>query len=122
MTLRPKQRKALEALIISGEVTQAATAAGVSRETVYKWLKEPEFKAALSQAESEAIGNLSRALVMLGEQATETLRAAMSDNEAPAASKVRAADIVLDKLLKLRTLFSLEERITRLEAITHEKG
>ena len=43
-TLTTKQRKALEALLLTGEPTAAATAAGVHRDTIYRWLKQPVFR------------------------------------------------------------------------------
>jgi hypothetical protein len=44
------------------------------------------------------------------------LASVMNDDEATAASKVRAADIVLDRLMQLRQLVQLEERLAAIEA------
>ena len=41
--LSPKQRKAIEALLTTGEVKAAAAAAGIHRDTLHRWLKEPIF-------------------------------------------------------------------------------
>jgi hypothetical protein len=117
--LTPRQRKALEVLLVTGDVTQAAGAARVSRQTVHNWLKQAEFISALEEGERVALADISRALVRLGEQAIQTLETAMTAPEIHPSTKVRAADIVLARLLQLRELVQLEERITRLEEALH---
>src|SRR5262249_14965102 len=89
--LTPKQRKAVEALLTTGEVSGAAEAAGVSRDTVYRWLKQAAFLDAVREAEARALDDLSRLLVRLGRTAAGTLAKAMTDPETPAATRVRAA-------------------------------
>jgi len=113
--LKPKQRKAVEALLTTGEVSAAAQSVGVSRETLYRWLKEPTFNQAVRQAEARALDDLSRLLVRLGRTAVATLAKAMNGPTVPAASRVRAADAALGRLLQLRELATLEARITALE-------
>jgi len=66
-------------------------------------------------AEARALDDLSRLLVGLGRTAVATLAKAMSDPTVPAASRVRAADAALGRLLQLRELATLEARITALE-------
>ncbi len=115
LPLTPKQRRAVEALLTTGEVVEAAQAAGVSRDTLYRWLKLPAFHQAVRQAEAHALDDLSRLLVGLGRTAVATLAKAMSDPTVPPASRVRAADAALSRLLQLRELATLEQRITTLE-------
>ena len=38
-SLTPKQRRAVAALLTTGEVTAAAREAAVSKDTLYRWLK-----------------------------------------------------------------------------------
>lgn len=115
--LTPKQRKAIEALLTCGNVSSAALAAGVSRETIYRWAKKDTFLKALRTGTNQALDDLSRLLLSLGETAISTLRIAMENESIPAATKVRAADIVFSRLLQFRELVSLEERITELERV-----
>jgi phage terminase small subunit len=110
----PRQLKAIESLLTAGDKTEAAKAAGVSRKTIYRWLKQDAFKQALAEAEAEALDALSRELVVLGSKATTTLKEAMT-RDTPASTRVRAADIVLARLLQLRELVTLEARILALE-------
>lgn len=113
--LTPKQRKAVEALLVTGDVTSAAREAGVSRESVYRWLKQPLFLEAVRDAEARALDELSRLLVRLGRTAATTLEEAMSAESTPVATRVRAADVVLGRLLQLRELATLETRVAELE-------
>ena len=109
-----KQRRAVEALLSTGEVTAAAREAGVSRETLHRWLRQPAFVAAVRQAEAAALDELSRLLVRLGRTAAATLAKAMSDPAAPYPTRVRAADAALGRLLQLRELAQLESRVQAL--------
>ncbi|MGC4192903.1 MAG: hypothetical protein QM589_17295 [Thermomicrobiales bacterium] len=115
-TLSGKQRKALEALLHTGEVSHAATAAGVTRDTIYRWMKQPVFAAAVREAEARALDEVSRVLIRLSRVAVGTLAGAMADREAPLGARVRAADITLNRLLQVRELATIEERLAALEA------
>jgi len=111
----PKKRRAVEALLSESDVTQAAKAAGVSRNTLYRWMKEPDFMVAVANAEADALAGMSRALVKLGDQAVEVLRDAINDPETPVNTRLRAADTVFSRLLQLRELVNVEKRVTELE-------
>ena len=115
--LTPKQRQAVEALLTTGEVAAAAQAAGVSRDTLYRWLKQPAFLQAVRDTEARALDDLSRLLARLGRTAAATLAKAMSDPAAPWATRVRAADAALGRLLQLRELATLEARVAELERV-----
>ena len=114
-TLSIKKQRAIETLATSGNVAEAARAANVSRKTLYRWLRQSDFTEALEVAAQESLANLSRELVRLGAQSVTTLEEAMTDTEAAASTKVRAADVVLARLLQLRELVSIESRLTALE-------
>ena len=120
--LTPKQRRAVEALLTTGEVAAAAQAAGVSRDTLYRWLKQPAFLGAVRAAEARALDDLSRLLVRLGRTAAATLAKAMADPAAPYATRVRAADVALGRLLQLRELATLEARVVALEQAARLQG
>ncbi len=114
-SLSPKQRRAVAALLATGEVTAAAKEAQVSKDSLYRWLKQPLFLQAVREAEAAALDELSRLLVRLGRTAAATLAKAMSDPATPWATRVRAADASLSRLLQLRELATLEARVTELE-------
>ena len=120
-TLALKQRKAIEALLATGEVAAAASETGVNKATLYRWLKEPAFLQAVRDAEARAIDDLSRLLVRLSRTAAATLAKAMSDPAVPPATRVRAADAVLGRLLQVRELATVEARVTELERLAGQE-
>jgi hypothetical protein len=121
-TLSTKQRKALEALLQTGEVSTAATVAHVHRDTIYRWMKQPLFASAVREAEAEAIDEVSRVLIRLSRSAVGTLAQAMAERDAPIGPRIRAADITLSRLLQVRELATLEDRLTALEQAAGIEG
>jgi transposase-like protein len=63
--LTEQQRQAVEALLGGLTVKEAAQAAGVHRNTVYYWLKQPAFREALARAEVEASTDPQQALSLM---------------------------------------------------------
>lgn len=114
--LSPRQIKAIEGLLTFRDMTAAADHAGVNPSTIYRWLREDEaFTQALKQAESVAISTLGRELITLGSKASKAVEAVLDDKESTAAQKLRAAEIILNNILKLRELADFEERLSRVE-------
>jgi len=109
------QREALEALLSGSSVPEAAKLVGRNRTTVWKWLQEPAFYQALKEGESTQMGQVSRALGAAGRGAVETLVSIKDDPEVPAAVRARAASDLLARLLPVREMVALEERLSALE-------
>lgn len=118
--LTAQQRKAIETLFTTGSVSAAALAASVSRPTLYKWLADETFADAMQAAEAQAVAGLARSLAGLGESAAQALYDALQDNQ-KMSTRLRAAEIVTDRLLKLRELVTMESRIAALEASNGSK-
>jgi transposase-like protein len=121
-TLTSRQQQAIQAIVATGDVTIAAQSVGVNRATLYRWMKQPAFVQAVHAAEADAVEDLSRMLVRLGRTAVATLARAMTDPATPPATKVRAADATLSRLLQLRELATLEQRVAALEASVGHEG
>ncbi len=96
-----RPRQAIEALLATGNVTIAAQSVGFDRATLYRWMKQPVIVQAVHSAGADAVEDLTRMLVWLGRRAVATLAKAMSGPAPPAATKVRAADTTLSRLLQL---------------------
>lgn len=116
--LTPAQYKAIEALLTTGNVTQAADVAGVARNTLYRWMSETPFTVALRDAEGEAVAGLARRLAGMGNSAASVFFDAMQPNQ-KISVRLRAAEIVSDRLLKLRELVDFETRLAELERMAH---
>lgn len=113
--LTPKQHRAILALLSAKSVGEAAKQAKMGERTLWRWLSDPLFRAALAGAEADMIDTATRRLLQMQEGAIETVQAIMEDAEASPTVRLRAAQAVLDYLLKLRELRNVEQRLTALE-------
>jgi hypothetical protein len=114
--LTAKQVKALTAYFDLGEVEAACKEAGVNKSTFYRWSSEDEaFQAAMKEAESQALTMIGGQLVALASRAGEVLKSVLDSQTATTAQRLRAAEIVLNNLLRIRELVTLEERVAALE-------
>ena len=114
-TLTPRQLRAVNALLTHPTVAAAAGVLGVAPSTIYRWLGENAFRAALAQAEGEAVAAAGRRLAALAQGALDELARAMTDAQTPAPTRVRAAEVVLGHLLKYREIVQFENRLDALE-------
>lgn len=102
--ITPKQLKAIDALLTSRTVSDAALAAGVALRTLQRWIGEDDtFQAALTAAQDQVIDAAGRRLLALQDTAIDTLSAVLLAEDTPAGVKVRAAELALMHLDKLRT-------------------
>lgn len=119
--LTTRQQKAIAALLTSRDAKAAAAAAHIGYRTLCRWLTEPAFKAALMQSEGEAIDTATRRLLGLQDAAIDTFDTILTDEKAALAIKLRAAQAILDYLLRLRELRNIEQRLVELEkAVYHD--
>ena len=115
--LTPKQEAAVRALLTSKNVGEASGAVGVSERTLYRWLADPDFRAALSVAEGDLLDAATRRLLTLQDDAIGAFEDVLTGGpDVTDTARLRAAQAVLDYLLKLREMRSIEERLAALEA------
>lgn len=117
-TLTPKQRKVIAALLTGGTVANAARISGVSERNIYRMLQDESFRAALSDASERAIEAAARMLSDASGVAVLTLREIASKKSAADSARVRASDVILAHMLKVKELHEIERRLTELEART----
>lgn len=113
--LSARQMRGIAALMESPSIEHAARVVGVSERCMLMWLNKPIFQRALRQAGQDLIDQAVRRLSALSDTAIDTLAHAMQDTEAPPATRVRAADVVLSRLMNLKELGDLEARVAKLE-------
>jgi hypothetical protein len=122
--LGSKQEAAVLALLASRSVEDAARTAGVTPRTLYRWMKEPAFNAAYRVAKRDAYGQAIARLHQMASAAVSTLAKVMVDPGTPPATKVRAADSILNHTTKAIEIEDIDARVTELERAgeTSKKG
>lgn len=113
--LHPKQHAAVAALLSSPTLTAAALTLKVSPLTLQRWLKEPAFRKALTQARHLAVRQASAYVQGLAGEAAKTLVDVMRDEDASAASRVSASRVALEMTYQLLEADEIAERLERLE-------
>jgi transposase-like protein len=115
-----KKEAAILALLSQRNVEEAARVAGVSERTLYRWMEKPEFDAAYRAARRAAFSQCTARLQQMSSPAVTTLGKIMVDASAPAASRVRAADSVLNHAAKAIEIQDIEARVSELERLAEQ--
>ncbi len=110
-----RQDRFILALLEHPTLEKAAAAVGVSDVTLWRGLQRPEFAEAYRKARREAFSQSVARLQHASNAAVGTLLRVMTDREAPAASRVRAADVVLQTALRGMEMENIEARVAELE-------
>ena len=119
-TLTTQQRRAIRALLTCKTLQEAATTAQIAERTLYRWMQDADFRAALFAAEGELIDGATRRLLRLQDSAIDVLDDLLTATGD--AVKLRAAQTVLDHLLRLRELRDIETRLAALELALQQQG
>ena len=115
LSLTSRQRRGVTALLNERDLKTAAERVQVSERTLYRWLETPGFVAALRAAEGDALDAAARRLLTLQDPAISVITWVMAEKSNSAGVRLKAAQMVLDYLLKLRELRTLELRLEALE-------
>jgi len=114
-----KQQKAIAALLSERTIGAAAKAAGVGERTLYNWLNEPNFRAALRDVETDLLNTVTRRLSAGLTLALDTLETLMKKARHES-TRHAAAVSWLNLSLKFRDTLEIDERLTALEAAIHD--
>ena len=90
-----KKEEAIIQLLTQRSVEEAARVTGVGTQTLYRWIRHPEFDAAYREARRAAFGQASARMQQASSAAVSTILRIMRDPLAPASTRVRAADLAL---------------------------
>jgi hypothetical protein len=113
-----RKQEAIVALLSTRTTEEAARAVNVSAKTILRWQKEPEFDAAYRAAKRAAFGQSIARLHYLSSSAVSTLGKVMLDASTPPATRVRAADSILNHTLKAIEVEDFGARVSELERVT----
>jgi len=103
------------ALLENSTLEKAAASLQISTATLWRWTQQEDFQEAFLKARRQAFSKSVSRLQHASGAAVSTLLTVMADRTAPHASRVRAADSVLDRGMKAIELEDLEARLQRLE-------
>jgi len=114
--MNTNKRKALEALLATPSVAAAARRCGLAERTLWRYLNDAAFKAALDSRLDTETRALTAALGGLSSKAIEALHDLVTDPETPPSVRARVALGWLDKRGDVIELSQLSERVSKLEA------
>jgi hypothetical protein len=110
-----KMEAAIVALLTQRNMEEAAQAVDIDVKTLFRWSKIPKFQAAYLEARRTAYSQAIARLQQGSSAAAATLMRIMVDPAAPASSKVRAAECILDRALRGIEVEDLAYRVGMLE-------
>jgi hypothetical protein len=110
-----KKEEAIVALLTQRNTEEAARSIGIGSATLLRWLQIPEFQAAFRAAKWAAYSQSIARLHQMSSAAVSTLGKVMVDPGTPSATKVRAADSILNHTIKAIETENLEARLSELE-------
>lgn len=111
--MKQKQVIAVELLAVGMPIEEASDKLGISKVTLYRWLKDTEFSEELERRSKEVLSGLSRKLAGLTVEHIEEFESLLtSSNEG---IKLRAWGINLSRLTDIIEIARLEDRVRVLE-------
>jgi hypothetical protein len=118
--LNPKQEIAIAALISRNTIKDAAAAANVSEVTLWRWMKQPAFKRAYTEARWRAVQQAIAILQNATSTAAIVLHKVAEDEDADPRVRVYASRAILHNAMKGIELEDQEQRLNELEALAKE--
>src|SRR5258706_13501700 len=116
-----KQEEAIVALLSQRNVEEAAKAVNVVPRTLYRWMKDADFQRAYREAKRAAFSQSIARLHQMSSAAVSTLAKIMVDTNAPASTRVRAADSIIDHTSKAIEIEDIEARVAALDQAADQK-
>ena len=112
----PRADQFILALLQHPTLEMAAQSTGINPATAWRWMQHEEFQERYREARRKTFNHAIARLQHASAAAASTLLKVMIDPEAPAYSRVRAADVVLTHALRAIETEDIEVRVARLEA------
>ncbi|HWX42451.1 MAG TPA: hypothetical protein VN345_14970 [Blastocatellia bacterium] len=118
--LTAKQEIAIAALISTNTIKQAAAAASVSEVTLWRWMKQPEFKKAYREARWKAVQQAITKLQHSTSSAATVLQQIADNDKIDPRCRVYASRAIFQNAFKGIDLEDHEERLDELEATARD--
>lgn len=121
-SLTARQETFITALLSAPSIIEATRIAGIGEKTGRRWLQLPHVQAAYQAAQREVFDSSLTTLKLAVHDAVSTLSKLMKDEETPATSRIRAAQIILEQSIELHKMSELEQKIAELEQLVKERN
>jgi hypothetical protein len=118
--LSPARLKAIAALLENETIAAAAKTAKIGRTTLYEWLKDPEFAAALNEGREMIFIEALDALKTAAKMATDRLIQIMGSDDIGQARL--AAVAILRYSIEGHEIKEIDARISRIEKIIENRN
>ena len=118
--LTARQELAIRALLTAPTQEAAAKAAGISTVTLWRFMKQPEFREACQQARREVVGQTIAQLQRSSLEAVKTLDAISMNESAAPTARVSAAKAILEMGLRVVEADDVTERLEALEKLNRD--
>jgi len=116
--LTNRQLKAIPHLVASPTYAEGCQKADINKTTLYKWLKEPEFKRELDRQRDEVAAEAFAVLTQSLTKAVENL-VGLIDNEDNRLKRLACKDVI-DYILEHKAIEDLVKRIEAIEQRLNE--
>ena len=113
------RHRLIEALLTSPSIAAAAASLGCTRKVIYRNLRDPEFRAALAEAEGGLLQAATARLVGAMSKANDTIIGLAGEAESQSV-RLRAAVAIPELAVRLQEAVALEERVSDLEGRIEE--
>jgi len=114
LSLSMRQKQVLPIFASNLTIEEACERAGISRNTFYEWLKDPQFKLELDRLRSEIVNEAVNHLKITSTKAARTLADLLERDDSPTVQRAAAND-VLGHVMKFMELKELEDRLANIE-------
>jgi hypothetical protein len=114
--LEPGQERAIIALLSEPTLRAAASSADISETTLWRWLRDPDFKDAYRKARSDALAQATARLQTLTGAAVEALAEIVGNENVGPHVRLSAASKILEMAYKAAEIDELQARLEKLEA------
>ena len=113
--MKVSDEKIIAALMANATNADAAKSAGLSLTQLYNRMRNPDFKTKLAEARARLLDGATAALQARMGEAVDTMTVVMHDPDAPAQTRLNAAEAILRNSLKLSERSDILDRLDVLE-------
>ena len=113
--LTPMQMRCVAALLEGNSIEKASALAGCHSMSIDRFLKLPQFQAALHQGKKSAFNVACIKLSNAFSLSVDTLVSLMQDEDTATSHRIKCADLILHNALRVAELNDMNDRLTNLE-------